>query len=327
MQNFELMRDFSRGTYKKWTDKLVNAAQDKCTEYIPDIAQCIRKQKETTITLDTSKRPDPTPIYDEHGAIKDYIKVDPIAMKDWERETTNYDKRKAAYDSNKMSICSIVKDSIDPYFTDKLNRHSDYEDNQDSLVWLLTTIKAFCSYNNEEQDATLGIVNAHVDFLTFRQHDKDIIEFKQLFLQKFGALKDHKMALGAIEAITEKYSSGTAAAKKEKALEQYAATVVIRNAGSKYDSLRSDLHNRFAQGATDAYPDTVLKAFDLLQKYKPPSNGGRNNNNRSSNTRNADNSDSANNADNRDRRNTDRNGGNCGRNNAHGSDDSSGNDE
>mmetsp|Transcript_20158 Transcript_20158/g.30903 ORF Transcript_20158/g.30903 Transcript_20158/m.30903 type:complete len:112 (+) Transcript_20158:724-1059(+) len=110
--------------------------------------------------------------------------------------------------------------------------------------------------------------------------------------------------------MTERYTSGTTAVKKEKALEQYTAMVVMRNAGPRYDDLHNDLHNRFAQGTLDMYPDTVLKAFDLLQKYKPPNNSGRNNNNCNMNTSNTNNGDNNNNSDNRDHHNTDRDGGN-----------------
>jgi len=68
------------------------------------------------------------------------------------------------------------------------------------------------------------------EFLNFQQNNNTILKYKQLFLHRFNALKNNKMSLGAVEAMTDKYTSGTAAVKKEKALEQYAAMVAIRNA-------------------------------------------------------------------------------------------------
>jgi len=66
----------------------------------------------------------------------------------------SHDWRKNAYDSNKMIVCSIVKASIDLYYTYKLQKNSNYASKEDSLVWLLTTIKLFCSYDIKEQDLT-----------------------------------------------------------------------------------------------------------------------------------------------------------------------------
>ena len=50
------------------------------------------------------------------------------------------------------------------YGTEKLERHSEYDDKQDDLVWLLKMIKAFCSFDIEEQELTLTVVDAQFDF-------------------------------------------------------------------------------------------------------------------------------------------------------------------
>jgi len=306
------MKDFSRGTFGQWCDKLVVAAQDKCTTFIKDVLVCIRDQQEANIVFDTSLEPTITPILDANGATVDWSKPHPIQMKNWEIEQQNYQRRKEAYDSNKLIICSIIRDSIDPYYQDKLEKHSKYENKRDNPVWLLQTIKSFCSFDTEEEDIALVVINAQLDFLHFRQQRLDLLKYKKLFQQKFSSLKDNKMALGAVEALTTKYSSGSADKKSKQAIEQYAAMVAIRNAGPQYDTLRTELHNNFAKNMSNVYPTTVEDAFELLKKYKTVNhntNNSRNNNNRTSDTRNSNTSAESNNNDRRNRANNENNRG------------------
>lgn len=58
---------------------------------------------------------------------------------DWDKN----EKRQVVYNHNKVTVCSIVKGSIDPHFKDKLRSKSEYEAKQDdlaahqSLRWIL----------------------------------------------------------------------------------------------------------------------------------------------------------------------------------------------
>jgi len=116
MQDHELMKSFSRSTYKDWTSKLVKAAHDKCTEEVQDNTECIRNPSEVSITMDVSKKPNITPILDVDGNIKSYVPLDPLKEKvrDWEMKS-HYQRTKA-YTSNNLIVCSIIKASIKPYY-------------------------------------------------------------------------------------------------------------------------------------------------------------------------------------------------------------------
>lgn len=203
------------------------AAQDKCTTFINNILVCIRNQQEANIVFDNTLEPTITPILDANGNTVNWSKPHPIKMKRWEIAQDEYQSRKRAYASNKLIICSIIRDSIDPYYQDKLEKHSNYEKQRDNPVWLLQTIKSFCSFDTEEEDIALVVINAQMDFLHCRQQRLDLLRYKKLFQQKFSSLKDNKMALGAVEALTAKYSSGSADKKNKQAIEQCAAMVAI----------------------------------------------------------------------------------------------------
>jgi len=256
MQGHELMKDFSKGTYDQWCNKLVEAAQDKCTTFINDALVCIRKQQEATIAFDNSLEPKITLILDAAGNTIKWSEPHPLEMKRWEIAEQKHQRRKEAYTSNKLIICSIIKASIEPYYEEKLEKHSEYENKRDNL------------------------------------HCLDLLKYKKLFQQKFSSLKDNKMALGVVEALTTKYSSGSADKKKKQAIKQYAAMIAICNAGPQYDTLRTELQNNFAKSMPNVYPTTVEDAFELLQKYKPVNhnpNNSRNNNNCTTDTRNSSN--------------------------------------
>ena len=112
MQGHELMKNHSRGTYQKWIDRLVTAVQDKCKDYQKDVISCIDNCTETTITLDTSLRPTSTPIKDAAGNVTAWTPINPMDKIDFERETSKYNERVKAYESNKQTACSIIKHSI-----------------------------------------------------------------------------------------------------------------------------------------------------------------------------------------------------------------------
>ena len=73
--------------------------------------------------------------------------------------------------------------------------------------------------------------------------------------------------------------------------------LAIRNSSKRFNQLKIDLHNSFAQGRVNAYPTTVEDAFDLLFRYKvsnnpdTTSNNGRRQNNRHNNRRSNDSDD------------------------------------
>uniref|UniRef100_A0A7S2LD77 Uncharacterized protein n=1 Tax=Leptocylindrus danicus TaxID=163516 RepID=A0A7S2LD77_9STRA len=124
---------------------------------------------------------------------------------EWERLTKTHDSCEKAYSSNKLVVCSIVKASIESYFTERLEKHAEFVDKQDDLVWLLKMIKLFCSFNTEEKYLTLTVIDAQFDFLHFRQSSLTLLRYKRLFQQKLSALRDNKMALGAVEALMSKF--------------------------------------------------------------------------------------------------------------------------
>jgi len=79
------------------------------------------------------------------------------------------------YNHNKLTVCSIVKGSI----KDKLRSKSEYKPKQDDLVWLLITIKALCSFGEEEKDSTLDAVQSQISFLAYKQKEKkDLLMYK-----------------------------------------------------------------------------------------------------------------------------------------------------
>jgi len=272
------MKDFSRGTFTHWCEKLVEATQAKCTKTMNDIIPCIRLQQETKIQRDMTKQPNPSPIKDANGNITGWTVTNPNVQDEWDRETRKYDRRMEAYDINKHIVCGIVKTSIAPHFIKRLEKQNDFDKNQDNLVWHLKKIKSFCSYDSDEQEFVSVVIEAQLDFLHFRQGNQTLLEFKKMFKQKLSALNDNKMALGAVEALTLKITSGSAAKNNETAIKQFAARVAIQNAGQHYEDLRTDLHDGFACNE-DKYPATVKDAFEMLKKYKSTKNS--NNNNRS----------------------------------------------
>jgi len=108
------------------------------------------------------------------------------------------------------------------------------------------------------------------------------------------------MSLRDVKSSTDKLT-GTKEKKSEAAVEKFAAMLAIRNSSKRFNQLKIDLHNSFAQGRVDAYPTTVEGAFDLIFKYKvsnnpdTTSNNGRRNNNRHNDRRSNDSDDHNNN--------------------------------
>ena len=149
------MKNHSRGTYQNWCAKIVTAVQSKCKSHTKDVISCINHQTETTIDLDMSLQPTTSPIIDADRNITAWTAINPIEQDEFNRETRKYDARVLAYESNKQIACSIVMDSIKPYYIEKLEKHSDLDAKKYELVWLLRTIKSFCSYDTEEQNLTL----------------------------------------------------------------------------------------------------------------------------------------------------------------------------
>ena len=219
MQGHELMKNHSRGTYLVWRDKIVNAVQrDAKADHQTDTIECIENATETIIQLDMSLQPTVNAIKDAQGTITGWTPINPLEKLAWERETGKYDKRALAYETNKQVACGIIMDSIEPYYVEKLEQQVDYESNKRNLVWLLQKIKSFCSYDTDEQDTTLTVIDSQMDFLHFKQGSQSLTNYKRIFKQKFDALKDNKMSLGAVEAITSKMTSGTAPKKAEAAV-------------------------------------------------------------------------------------------------------------
>jgi len=77
----------------------------------------------------------------------------------------------------------------------------------------------------------------------------------------------------------------------------------------------AELHNHFTQTLSNVYLTAVEDAFDLLNKYKPPSNyvnNSYNNNIRTTSTRNANNDENITNSSNNDSPNHNNNGSSLG---------------
>ena len=138
---------------------------------------------------------------------------------------------------------------------------------------------------------------SQISFLTYKQKEhQDLLKYKQLFKQRFDSLKKRNMSLRDVKSSTDKLT-GTKEKKSEAAVEKFAAMLAIRNSSKRFNQLKIDLHNSFAQGRVDAYPTTVEGAFDLIFKYKvsnnpdTTSNNGRRNNNRHNDRRSNDSDD------------------------------------
>ena len=182
MRGHELMKDFSRGTYADWKDYLVDATHDKVSKGGEDITSCLRETKDVKIELDLSLKPTPAQHVDPTTQVVTYDEVDTMMKDDWDKHVTKIEKRQAVYKHNKLTVCSIVKGSIDPHFKDKLRSKSEYETKQDDLVWLLVTIKALCNFGEEEKEPTLDVVESQICFLSYKQKDtQDLLSYKQAF--------------------------------------------------------------------------------------------------------------------------------------------------
>ena len=144
VRGHELMKDFPRGTYADWKDYLVGVAHDKVSKGGEDITSCLRETKDVKIDLDLSLKPTPAQHVDPTANAVTYDEIHPMMKDDWDKHVTKIEKRQAVYNRNKLTVCSIVKGSIDPHFKDKLRSKSEYEAKQDDLVWLLITLTLSC---------------------------------------------------------------------------------------------------------------------------------------------------------------------------------------
>jgi len=147
------MKDFSRGTYADWKDYHVDAAHDKVSKGGEDITSCLCETKDIKIDLDLSLKPNPAQHVDPTTNAVTYDEIDPMMKDDWDKHVTRIEKRQAVYNHNKLTVCSIVKGSIDPHFKDKLRSKSEYK----AKLWLLITIKALCNFSEEEKEPTLDV--------------------------------------------------------------------------------------------------------------------------------------------------------------------------
>lgn len=149
MRGQELLTDFSRGDFDEWIDNIVSATIEHCTRNLADIVKCIRTQTDTTIQLDASKKPVATPIKDATGKIIRHL-IHPVHQLEWEHHQETYNQRKQQYEHNKLTVCNIIKASIDPYFLDSLKRQTNYGSQQHDLIWLFTNIKCLCHHDGKQ---------------------------------------------------------------------------------------------------------------------------------------------------------------------------------
>ncbi|MFN7263281.1 MAG: reverse transcriptase domain-containing protein, partial [Cyanobacteriota bacterium] len=210
-----------------------------------------------------------------------------IAMKKWERQCKEYDRKLEARQENQERVFALIMGQCTPAMIDRVTGEATWSsiNNNSDVIGLLKLIQSNSTIKNAQTEESHAVLDALTAFTNFRQMRLSNSDYLQAFKDRvehlervFGPIGHDKPRVKAYlerAHTAEKYSVSEITEAQAACREALLATAFVFGADKKrYGELHTQLLNNHTLHKT-GYPKTLTEAFDVLNKWKTPAGDRR----------------------------------------------------
>ena len=199
----------------------------------------------------------------------------------WQIQLKKWDRRMYTREMNQQTVFAIILGQCSQAMVDLLQSEPTWTviNSSHDTIGLLKLIRGARVTQKLTSDPMCSVIYAEHDFYHFRQRDLSVSEYYNKFKDLITTLEQlggdvggyDKFIVQVMDELDLEGEDGTVEAERVCRQRYHARLFILKSDKRRFGNLVADLENSYTRGVKQ-WPDTLTKAREMLQKYRPITN-------------------------------------------------------